>query len=113
MSPTFRDGQLVLVSKSDTDFETDDVIVFTSGGNGYMIKRIVAVAGDTVLLGNGSVWRNGVRFSGYTYDASGRVEYLLSDDTYFVIGDNFNASVDSRNYGPVSKEDILGKVILY
>ena len=113
MSPTLRDRQIILVNMQRDRYEINDLIVFDSGERGDCVKRVLAEPGDIVLLNDGIIWRNGVKFSDYTCDPALNQEYVLEEDMYFVIGDNFNASIDSRDYGPVAKDKILGKVILY
>ena len=113
MSPTLRDRQIILVNVQRDSYEINDLIVFDSGERGDCVKRVLAKPGDTILLSAGIIWRNGVKFSDYTCDPMLEQEYFLVEDMYFVIGDNHNASIDSRNYGPVAEDAILGKVILY
>ena len=113
MSPTLRDRQIILVNMRKHSYEVNDLIVFDSGERGDCVKRVLAKPGDTILLSDGIIWRNGVKFSDYTCNPLMKQEYFLEEDMYFVIGDNYNASIDSRNYGPVTENSILGKVILY
>jgi signal peptidase I len=94
-------------------YQINDLIVFDSGERGDCVKRVLAGPGDTILLRDGIIWRNGIKFSDYTCELLPEQKYFLKEGMYFVIGDNFNASIDSRNYGPVAEENILGKVILY
>lgn len=77
------------------------------------IKRVVAVAGDTVQLKDSRVYINHVYLSPYTCDADTAAAYNLEADHYFVLGDNDGASIDSRDFGIISKEHIIGKVILF
>ena len=88
-----------------------DIIVFRVDETVY-IKRVVAVAGDTVQLKDSRVYINHVYLSPYTCDADIAAAYNLEADHYFVLGDNDGASIDSRDFGIISKEHIIGKVIL-
>ncbi len=103
------------------DPEVDDVIAFTSQGlanNGYSIKRIVAVPGDTVQITNGKLYVNGERVTLHNSDLTiadagiASEEITLGEDEYFVLGDSVNNSEDSRyvSVGNVKRDEIYGKV---
>ena len=113
MYPYFHDGQILVINtqlKAET-LQKDDVIVFeTESGNS--VKRIIASAGDHVVLSNGSVHINSMRVLPYTYNGDSDAEYDLENGQYFVIGDNYLVSYDSRDYGPVDLDIILGKVVI-
>lgn len=103
--------------------DRDDVIVFLPNGNSnthYYIKRVVGLPGETVQIIEGRLYINGyVSESEDAYDLMidpGLAEnpITLSDDEYFVLGDNRNSSEDSRsgNVGTVKKDNIIGKAWL-
>jgi len=118
MYPTYKNMQLTLIDRRASDFQCGDVIVFYCPAlNCTMVKRIIAVSGDTVLISNGSVLVNGVQ-SPYVY---GNAEYsgtasnalLVGDKQFFVMGDNHAQSKDSRynEIGNISEENIIGRLI--
>jgi signal peptidase I len=113
MDPAFREGQATLVCKLCHNYEIGDIITFNTDIYGVCVKRIIGQPGDTVELKDGAIYKNGIRISPYTCSKDISVTYVLDNEEYFVIGDNYNASIDSRNYGPISQNDIIGKVILY
>ncbi len=79
------------------------------------VKRIVGVPGDTVEIVNGEVWLNGAVYpEPYLPDpGSANTEALvLKEKEYFVLGDNRRQSEDSRKWGPVPEDNILGRVWL-
>jgi signal peptidase I len=84
------------------------------------VKRVIGIAGDIIRLKDGAVSLNGklLRESYLpqgtpTYPRPGLHEqsFKCGDDQYFVLGDNRNLSLDSRVYGPISRQRILGLVI--
>ena len=118
MEPTLVEGDRVLVNRLAYDFrdpERGDVIVFRPPGYSGpepFIKRVVALAGDTVSVHNGVLWLNGK-----PQDEPYLKEYPILDDYpevtiapgyVWAMGDNRNNSGDSRVFGPVSEDAIIG-----
>jgi signal peptidase I len=119
MEPTLMEGDRVLVNRLVYHFHPPhrgDVIVFHPPGrtgSDPFIKRVVAVAGDTVAVHDGMLYLNGV-----AQDEPYIMEYPIEDDypeTYipegyvWAMGDNRNNSGDSRVFGPVSLDSIMGE----
>ncbi len=97
----------------------DIVVIRDPSDNGFSVKRVVGVAGDTVSLERGAVYVNGHRLaepylpagtSTFATSFEGRTFHCGSTH-YFLLGDNRLNSVDSRNYGPVPRGNILGLVV--
>ena len=119
MEPTLMEGDRVLVNRltySFRDPERGDVIVFhppgAEDGSAPLIKRVVAVGGDTVAVHNGALWVNGI-----AQDEPFIKEYPILDEYpeltvapgyVWAMGDNRNNSGDSRRFGPVDEDDIIG-----
>jgi signal peptidase I len=114
MYPTLSNGQFVLVHKTNHDIETGDVIVFQTKlqDSKYAIKKVLATGGSTVSLFDGSIWINGIKVSPYTCDDTINKTYDVDDNEYFVIGTNYLVSLDSRDYGPISESQVIGKVVI-
>ena len=77
------------------------------------VKRVIGVPGDTVEIRGGKVLVNEEMLDEpyiKSPDASGSDPVTLEDKEYYVLGDNRRGSNDSRNWGPVPEENILGKV---
>ena len=77
------------------------------------VKRVIGVPGDKIAIVDGVVWVNGEPlYEGYLRfrDAFNLDERVLKEKRYFVLGDNRTGSNDSRAWGTVPEENILGKV---
>jgi len=124
MESTLLQGDRVLVSKVDYRFGTPargDIVVFqpTTDSTIPYVKRVAAVAGDTVDLKDGNLYVNGTKTEyagahGATAPQSPALTYPLKvpADSFFALGDNRLASSDSRSFGPQPDDRIIGKVIL-
>ena len=84
-----------------------------------LIKRIIALPGETVSIDeNGKIRINGEIIEDPFAEEAIRQDMrglaantiILKDNEYFVMGDNRNASTDSRTIGPIQKKQIIGKV---
>ena len=141
MVPTIVDGEYILIDKLTTRFDGyhyGDVVVFTPpSGSGLstdgipLIKRIIGMPGDTVTLENGRVFitqpgEAPVRIEEpyVVTESDGSTaptlcpreacpqEWIVGEDEYFVMGDNRPSSQDSRVFGPIDEELILGRAWL-
>jgi signal peptidase I len=103
MLPTLKAGDEVLVSRAYWLFgglRKDDVVVLKQGSEGYLIKRIYALAGQTVD------WQHVPR--GYSVSSPA---FVVPEGTVYVVGDNEAESQDSRHFGPVEVNAVIGKVV--
>jgi len=120
MNDTLIDGQVGIIQKFDQKkaLHRGDIVVFYSDElSEYLIKRCVAVGGDTVSMTDGVLCVNGeVVDEDYIKEPMIQdmdiEEITLSPDTFFAMGDNRNNSCDSRDLGPISMESYTGKLIL-
>lgn len=128
MENTLVKGDRVLVNRfiyRFTDPKPGDVVVFhpPSSPKEDYIKRVVAVAGDSVAVREGKLYVNGVakkepylkqQFVEGTYPPaeSGLVEEKIPPGKFWAMGDNRNQSGDSRVFGPVETNKILGRAFM-
>lgn len=118
MSPRISAGDLLLYYRLTEDFVNGDVVVVQQEGNRY-VGRIVARGGDTVeitdqatLVVNGStVIESGIYYSTPPYESGVTYPITLAQDELFLLCDYREGAKDSRYYGPVNTQDVLGKVI--
>jgi signal peptidase I len=117
-------GHLFTV-KMAKDLKRGEVVVFRYPRNPeqYFIKRIIGLPGERVKIADGKAEIfNKENIDGMILDESGylkkglstggTIDITLSEDQYFVLGDNRQNSSDSRVWGPLPKNDIIGKVLL-
>ena len=125
MEPTFLDGEYLVVDELSYHFREPrrgEVIVFKYPNNHaqFFIKRIIGLPGDTVQVGNGQVtivnatYPQGVVLdeSSYLPDGlrtGGQETVTLHENEYFVLGDNRPASSDSRQWGILHRDEIIGR----
>lgn len=118
MLPTLHEGQYLLVNKLAYRLgepERGDIVVFASPQEPevILIKRVVGMPGETVSLQGSTVFVNGQRLE-EPYLAAGDDGQLwgplqLGPDQYLMLGDNRSRSNDSRSFGPVCRQDIIGE----
>ncbi len=128
MLPNFHNHEYLIVDEITYRFEhpqRGQVIVFRYPRNPqeYFIKRIIALPGEQIKFKDGQVVIfNQAHPNGFvlkekylpkdlsTYDRNGE-KIFIEPNEYFVLGDNRNASKDSRSFGAVNKSFIIGKVL--
>ena len=119
MSPNFVDGQFVLVDKISylvgSPARGDAIVLkFPANPNKLFIKRVIGLPGETVTVKNGHVYvNNNLLNEAYIPDgvtSEPDVQKVLAYGEYFVMGDNRPNSNDSRYWGQLPREDIVGIV---
>ena len=118
MGPTVKSGSLVAYLRLSRDFRRGDAVCIRLPDGNTAVRRVVAVAGDSVELRNGLTYINGLaergsysftrtdpRPEGITYPV------ILRQGELFLLGDAREEAYDSRDFGPVKASDLLGKVI--
>jgi len=101
--------------------QTGDVVVLIDPSDGgYAVKRVIALSGDSIHLKGGQVYVNGHKLNEpyllrgiptYTCSKASETLIVCGNNQYFVLGDNRTNSLDSRMYGPVPRQNILGAII--
>ncbi len=107
MSPTLTDGEMMLLNKLGS-IERNDIVVINNE-EGYIIKRVIALPGESIECRDGVIYINDEKYDdNFASKTDDFVKQFLNDDEYFVMGDNRLVSMDSRVFGAVTKEEILG-----
>ena len=133
MEPNFFDHEYLIIDEISYRFtppERGQVVVFRYPRNPqeYFIKRVIGLPGEEIQIKDGQVWiyneesPDGFRLQEdylpadlMTFGQSTDIQtdrVTIGLDEYYVLGDNRNASKDSRSFGPVSRNFITGKVLL-
>lgn len=129
MVPNFQSGEYVLTDKVSYRFrnpERGEVIVFHApeaaqcpkGTGCDFIKRVLALPGETVAVANDSIIVNGIpldesyipeEFETMAGEFTRGRTITLGPNEYMAVGDNRPYSSDSRAWGPITKDDIVGR----
>ena len=127
MYPTFKNGEYLVVDQLTyrfTEPQHGDVVVFRFPNNPsqFFIKRIIGLPGETVRIENGKLFiargEDEARVEipvAEPYAGPGSFDsktLALGDNEYFVMGDNRGASLDSRSWGPLSRDLIRGRALV-
>ncbi len=119
MEPNLHNGEYVLIDKISYVLhppERGDVVVFTPPNNERdYIKRVIGLPGDTVEVKGGQVYVNGVALDEpYLKNLihSDMPALVVEEGRYFVMGDNRNNSSDSRAFGTITPQSMVGRAWL-
>ncbi|MCA9388834.1 signal peptidase I [Candidatus Berkelbacteria bacterium] len=127
MEPNFHNADYLVVDKIRYrlgDPKRGEVIVFVSPEDSSQnyIKRVIGLPGDKVTIRDGEVLINDQKINedyilepvsvNPTSDPDFFLEQKLGNDEYFVMGDNRDHSSDSRRWGPLDKDKIIGRALV-
>lgn len=125
MEPSFYDHEYLIIDEISYRFSEPargDIIVFKypKDPSQYFIKRIIGLPGEKVEIKDNQVYIypvEGKRFMldeglylGEEVETSGNKSWQLGIDEFYVLGDNREYSLDSRGFGPVYRDLMIGKV---
>ena len=129
MYPTISDGDILVVDRRNQNYSRGDIVLIRLSSEKskiqYIVKRIIAVGGDTVNIDyeSNEVFVNGTKLlEPYInlapidimedFGNTGKESFLIPEKSIFVLGDNRNISIDSRDNGIgfVIEKNILGQV---
>lgn len=129
MKPTLNDGNLLMVNKAVYDWQEvgrQEVIVFHANEEEDYVKRVIGVSGDEITVKNDQLYINGKKVDesyldplrpddGLPFTEDFTLEEMtghktVPKDHLFVMGDNRRDSLDSRYFGFIPRESVVGKV---
>lgn len=118
MRPTYKSGTVVAYLRVSRSCKRGDLVCLRLPDGSTAVRRIVAVQGDSVDIRGGIAYINGLAERGtYSFTRTDPrpegVSYplILRQGEYFVLGDARETAVDSRDFGVLRREDLLGKVL--
>ncbi len=121
MVRTLVNGEYFMVNKLDHDYKRGDIVVFRNPEDDAQdfVKRIIAIPGDKIKIASGEVYISGFKEEDIYLKETGKTkargllaedqEVLVPEDEYILLGDNREFSIDSRDYGNIKKDAIIGK----
>ena len=127
MVPNFENKEQIIAEKISIKFkglERGEVVIFRhpQQPDKLLIKRVIGLSGETIKINSGYVYINGNRLTedyvklpgttGYGEVIKENIEYQIDKNSYVFLGDNREKSTDSRDWGAVSKDLIVGRGIL-
>lgn len=120
MYPTLHHKDTVFYNRLEKTYVRGDIVAIAMPGDEMYVKRVVAVAGDTVNLDSGKLYVNGKEQKepwayGDTYPLKRGVVFpvVVNQGEIFVLGDNREISDDSREFGSINIEDTEGRLLWY
>ncbi len=122
MYPTFDSWNYLIIDQLTYNLKRDpergEIVVFhyPDDTSRYFIKRVIGLPGETVSIDGHTVTINNstTLYEPYVLDRKKKIDHMemtLAYDEYFVLGDNRRASADSRYWGPLKRELIVGRVL--
>lgn len=111
MEPTLKDNSYYITNKFDRNFKKGDIVTITTKEHDRIVKRIIGVAGDKITYtGEGyiyTIYNNGEKIAETSLIGEEEMINLTVPKGYvYVMGDNFDNSLDSRYYGPIPLKSI-------
>ncbi|HHT38382.1 MAG TPA: signal peptidase I [Mollicutes bacterium] len=117
MKPNLKNGDVLLVdqiTKRFKGYERFDIVVLEQSPS-YLTKRVIGLPGEKIKYTDGKLYVNG-KIVEETFEIIGPTpdieEVIIPKHSYYVLGDNRIDSKDSRYYGPIEVEKIVGKPFL-
>lgn len=127
MEPNFHDHEYLIIDEISyrlREPRRGEVIVFRYpyDRSQYFIKRLIGLPGETIKIENGQITivnqehpdgfvLNEEMYLPATY-TQGSELIALADDEYYIMGDNRDASLDSRSFGSIKESDIIGRTLV-
>lgn len=120
MEPTLKDHDVLIIEKISnllTPYRRGDIVqAFNPQDKNLIVKRVAGLPGETVYYLDGQVAVKNTKGQVFVLQNMIQTELIprfnaqvLGQNQYFLLGDNRHISIDSRVFGPVHREDIIGR----
>ena len=119
MAPAFHDRDIVIYYRLAGEIQSGEAVIYRGPSGQPLLGRVVGKSGDVVDIDN-----NGLRINGYyqtesyaqgstvLFEGGVSLPVTLHAGEYFILCDDRAQGGDSRNFGPISEDRILGRVML-
>ena len=120
MDNSLKEGELLIIQKEFIEYNYGDIVLtkkikLPDGSYDSIVKRIIAMEGDTIEIKDGVLYINGKKqYESYIKENMKNESYKkvkLKKNEVYLMGDNRNNSYDSRQIGPIKISKLQGKVI--
>lgn len=120
MDNSLKEGQLLIIQKEFIEYNYGDIVLtkkvrLPDGSYDSIVKRVIALEGDTVEIKNGNLYINDKKqYESYIKEDMKKESFKkikLKKNEVYLMGDNRNYSYDSRHIGPIKISKLKGKVI--
>ena len=123
MNDNLYNGDVLLLNKVHykiSDVKRFDIISFNYAETKYLIKRVIGLPGEHIKYQDNKLYVNNkeveedfeLNYQTEDFDLKDLNYQVIPKDMYLVLGDNRENSLDSRSFGLIKKEDIIGKCII-
>lgn len=106
MEPTFQNGDALLLKKWGVPKKDDIIIAYIEELDLMVVKRILAIEGDVVSIDESGVYVNGKKAAESVDMKRTSMEFIVTANQYFLIGDNMMDSLDSRIWGCIGRSAV-------
>jgi len=115
MSPTYENNNVLILNKINYRiFEVKRFSVMSvRRNNQILVKRAIGLPNEKIEYRDNQLYIND-ELVNYNFETKGNVEdfiIVLGEDEYYIMGDNREDSIDSRHFGAINKENIVGRVL--
>ncbi len=114
MEPLLEHGDVILaLDLPNAQYTRGDIVVVDlehmEEEEGYLVKEVLGIPGDSITSADGYLHINGEKTDIHSHNAVVFREVFLEEEEFYVVGSNMVESYDSRYFGPIQKNELIGK----
>lgn len=113
MLPHYKNDSIHLVIKTNNFTNLDDVLI--NKNESLIIKKLVGLSGDHIFISNNKILLNNQDITNYFITDNfiiDEINIIVPNNSYFVLGTNLSKSNDSLDFGFLTRESMIGKLII-